>query len=172
VTRRTNPPAPLTPPGGVTRYRDRIFDDRRHDPYQAKQKYAEPTVCSDCRAVFARGRWQWGDAPQGAHEARCPACRRVRDKLPAGFVKLQGAFVASHREELIRLARNEETREKGEHPLQRIMGIDEAADGVVITTTDIHLPQRIGEALKHAYHGDLDLHYGEDEYSVRVQWRR
>jgi hypothetical protein len=42
----------------------------------------------------------------------------------------------------------------------------------VITTTDIHLPQRIGEAVRRACHGDLQVRYGSDEYSVRVHWRR
>jgi hypothetical protein len=30
---------------------------------------------------------------------------------------------------------------------------------VVITAMDIHLPRRIGEALKRAFHGHLELHY-------------
>jgi hypothetical protein len=42
----------------------------------------------------------------------------------------------------------------------------------VITTTDIHLPRRIGEALHRAYEGDLDFHYEEEAYSIRVTWRR
>ena len=33
--------------------------------------------------------------------------------------------------------------------------IEDAPDGVVVTTTDVHLPQRIAKSLKHAYHGDF-----------------
>ena len=47
-----------------------------------------------------------------------------------------------------------------------------AAVRVVVTTTDIHSPQRIAEALKHAYDGDFKLSYGHDEYTVRVNWQR
>lgn len=36
----------------------------------------------------------------------------------------------------------------------------------MITITDIHLSRRIGEAVRHAYHGKLELHYGKDEYSM------
>ena len=43
---------------------------------------------------------------------------------------------------------------------------------IVMTTTDIHLPQRIGTALKRAYHGDLDVTYAKDQWSVRARWRR
>lgn len=40
----------------------------------------------------------------------------------------------------------------------------------MITTTDIHLPRRIGEAVKRAYHGNLKEHFEEDGYFVRVDW--
>jgi len=40
----------------------------------------------------------------------------------------------------------------------------------MITTTDVHLPRRIGEAVHRAYRGDLDVKYSPDEYTVRVNW--
>jgi len=172
MTRRGRIPTPDTPPGSVARYRDRIFDDKRIDPYEAKGKLGEPTVCGDCRAVFHRGRWQWTNPPQGAHEARCPACQRIHDKLPAGYVTLEGPFFDAHREELLQLVQNEAAHERGEHPLHRIMRIEESNDKVVVLTTDIHTPRRLGRALESAYRGDLELRYGEDEYAVRVHWRR
>jgi len=165
--------APAAGHAGTTmRYRDRIFDAKRHDPYQEAGKYAEPAHCGACGALFHRGRWQWGQALPGGSTVTCPACRRIADKLPAGFVTLEGAFVEAHRDELVHLARNEAERERGEHPMHRIMDVDAGAVRVVVTTTDIHSPQRIGEALKSAYDGELDVHYGEDEYTVRVNWRR
>ena len=78
----------------------------------------------------------------------------------------------AHRAELVQLVRNEAEHERKEHPLHRIMQLDEEADRVWVSTTDIHLPHRIGEALKRAYDGELQIHYGHDEYSVRVHWRR
>jgi NMD protein affecting ribosome stability and mRNA decay len=172
MSRRAQQPTTASPAGTVTRYRDRIFDDKSHDPYQSNGKYKEPTVCGDCHAVFHGGRWQWAGAPQGAHKARCPACRRTRDKLPAGTATLTGAFFDAHRDEMLALVRHVAAREQAEHPLHRIMHIEEAPNGVVVTTTDIHSPQRIAEALKHAYHGDFNLSYGHDEYTVRVNWQR
>ena len=172
MTRRTMSPTNPSPAGTVTRYRDRIFDDKKHDPYQANGKYREPTVCPDCNALFHGGRWQWADAPQDAHKARCPACLRTRDKLAAGSVTVSGAFFKAHRDELLALVHHVAAREREEHPLHRVMQTEEAIDRVVVTTTDIHLPQRIGEALKHAYDGDFKLRYGHDEYTVRVDWQR
>ena len=69
------------------------------------------------------------------------------------------------------LAHNEEMAEKGEHPLNRIMGIQESEEGLVINTTDIHLPRRIGEAVKRAFHGTLDMQFDDASYFVRVEWR-
>jgi hypothetical protein len=173
VSRHVNPtPSPLTPPGGVTHYRDRIYDDPRHDPYQAKKKYHEPTVCSDCGVMFHHGHWQWATAPEGAQSAVCPACHRIRDKLPAGFLTLEGSYFAEHRDEILGLVRNVADRDRHDHPLNRIMDIVAEADRATVTTTDIHLPQRIGAALTNAYQGALDVQYGHDEYSVRAQWRR
>jgi hypothetical protein len=172
MTARKTIPSPLTGPGGVARHGAAIYDDPQHDPYQAKRKYTEPTVCKDCGAVFHRGRWQWSAAPADAQRALCPACHRVRDKFPAGTVTLEGGFVAGHRAELLGIVHNQERREKGEHPLHRIIAVDESVDRIVVTTTDIHLPRQIGEALKHAHQGELDIRFGAGEYSVQVNWRR
>ena len=140
------------------------------DPYQAQQKLHEPSACRQCGAVYHQGRWQWGQKPVGAHKEFCPACRRVNDKFPAGTVTLRGDIVRQHKDQIIGLARNEEAAEKGEHPLNRIISIEATDEGLVISTTDIHLPRRIGEALKRAFHGELAMHFDEAGYFVRVDW--
>jgi hypothetical protein len=63
---------------------------------------------------------------------------------------VSGSFAVSHRTEILKLARHQEQQENREHPLHRIMGIEEKVDSIVIKTTDIHLPRAIGEALHHA----------------------
>ena len=83
-----------------------------------------------------------------------------------------GTFNESQQEQVRGVIKNTEAREIREHPLSRIMGIERRPEGLVISTTDTHLPRRIGEALKHAYHGELELHYDHDEDFVRVNWRR
>jgi NMD protein affecting ribosome stability and mRNA decay len=152
--------------------RDRLLQENRHDPYQAKHKVPEPTVCPQCGAVFHEGRWQWLARPAQAHEELCPACRRIHEELPAGYVSVSGAFFKDHRDELLHLVKNEEDREKGEHPLKRIMKIEDEDDGLQITTTDIHLARRIGDALHDAYQGELEYHYNEAENLLRVVWTR
>ncbi len=169
------------PPGGPfsgsahdRRVLGRAQDDGVNDPYKLRRKRHEPTRCPQCGAVYHEGRWQWMErAPQNAHEELCQACHRINDEYPAGVVTLTGAFVEQHGDEMINLARNLEQAEKQEHPLNRIMAVTkEAPNSVVITTTDIHLPRRIGTAIHQAFHGDLQLHFDEDNYFVRVNWTR
>lgn len=152
--------------------RDRMIQETRHDTYKARHKIPEPAVCPQCGAVFHDGRWQWMTKPAQAHEEMCPACHRIHDSFPAGFVAVEGAFFKAHREELLRLVRNEEAHAKAEHPLKRIMNIEDQDDRVLITTTDIHLARGIGEALHHAYQGELEYHYNEKENLLRVMWAR
>jgi hypothetical protein len=128
--------------------------------------------CGTCGAVYHRGRWQWGEAPAGSQSGVCPACQRISDKLPAGEIIAEGRFVRAHASELVSIIRNVAEHEGREHPLHRIMQLDEGRDRILASTTDIHLPQRMGEALKHAYDGELEIVYGHDSYSVRVHWRR
>ena len=106
--------------------RDRLIRELEHDPYHAKRKIKGPAVCSECGAVFQDGRWSWVTVPSGAHEALCPACHRIKDKVPAAFLTLGGSFLADHKDEIMNLIHNYEEREKAEHPLKRIMSIEKA----------------------------------------------
>ena len=151
---------------------DRLMRERIHDPYKTRLKLKDPTLCTQCGAVYSTGRWRWAEPPDRADEALCQACHRINDDYPAGTLTLSGDFLDKHRDEIFRLARHQEELEKGEHPLNRIMAISDEDGATVITTTDIHLPRRIGEALYDAYKGQLDFQYVEDAYSIRVTWRR
>jgi hypothetical protein len=96
----------------------------------------------------------------------------VHDGFPAGYVLLSGEFFAKHEQEILQLIRHREAQEKAEHPLQRIMAIEKTEHAIEVTTTDIHLARGIGEALHHAYQGELELHYNSDQNRLRVSWCR
>ena len=152
--------------------RDRLLQEAVHDSYKTRGKLHEPTFCLDCGAVFHGGRWQWLDIPQDAHQAACPACQRVRDHFPAGYVSVGGEFFTAHQQEILQLIQHRETQEKAEHPLQRIMDIEKNGNGIQITTTDVHLARNLGEALHHAYQGELEFQYNSDQNLLRVNWNR
>ena len=152
--------------------REQLFQELVHDSYKSGRKLPEPTCCPECGAVFHKGRWTWASAPAGAHEEKCPACHRIHDRFPAGYVTLKGKFFREHREQILQLVKNHEAKEKAEHPLERIMGIEETADGATVTTTNTHLARDVAEALHKAYKGDLDYHYNKDDNLLRASWSR
>lgn len=157
-----------------TSRQDRRIKERVHDPYQMRSKPAEPTRCPDCGVVFSAGRWQWpAEKPSGAASMVCPSCQRTRDRQPAGILTLQGAFFSEHRGEIMNLIQNKVDTQKADHPLKRIMAIEDRDDGSTrILFTDNHLPRGVGQAIESAYRGTLDIQYSDEAALVRVYWQR
>jgi hypothetical protein len=96
----------------------------------------------------------------------------MRDRVPAGELTLSGAFFTEHRQEIMNLIHNAESEARAEHPLERIMDIVEAEGCTVITFTDAHLVHGAGEALHHAYQGELDSRYTDEDALLRISWSR
>ena len=150
-----------------------LLRERIHDPYRATVKPREATRCPDCGVTFRNGRWAWPRTTQrGLRALRCPACQRIADHYPAGELLLAGNFLAAHRNEILATACHVEEIERVEHPLHRVMAIEDHENGVRITTTDIHLPHQMAHALKKAFSGEMKTHYDREGYFIRVQWER
>ena len=131
----------------------------------------EPTVCPDCHALFEHGRWCWGAGVTAAANRLCPACRRLREHAPAGVAALSGDFLRTHRDAIMDGVRHLCERAYVEHPLERLMEIDEDDETISILTTSAHLARDIGRALKEAWGGELDLDAAA-EGAPRVTWCR
>ena len=160
-----------THPAATQPRSDRTYD-RQLDAYGIRGKLPDPTACPSCGAIYRNGRWIWGSPPADAHRTRCPACRRIEDDYPAGLVTISGDFAAAHAEEIRNLIHNVEEREKQEHALKRVMAIVDEAGQLLVKTTDAKLARGIGEALHHAYRGELDYRMSEAESVLRVEWKR
>jgi len=142
------------------------------DPYKNPGKLRTPSICSQCNAVFYAGRWHWAPRPAAAHEIVCQACHRSHDGVPAGVVTLHGAFVRPNRMELVAVVRQQEEGEKRDRPQNRLINIEQGEDRIVVNTTDVQLPVRIGEAIRRTFQGTLQRHFDQESYITRVDWHR
>ena len=146
-----------------------VLDEPVHDPLRDAEKLSSPAVCTDCGAVYQAGHWEWTSAPSHATQMRCPACRRIADGKPAAHVTVTGPVAQQHADDIARLVRDVEHREKTAHPLRRVMAIDAHGDETEVRTTDVRLAQDICDALLDAYKGKLNVDYDEDEKLLRVK---
>ena len=157
---------------GQPAYRSKPLRPHLDDSYASRGKPHGAAACPECGAVFQDGRWSWAARPEAAEDLLCPACRRIQENQPAGYLVMKGDFLLKHSDEILKILHNFEGREKAEHPLQRIIKIAESDGAMQVTTTDTHLARGLGEALHHAYRGELEIRYADDENLVRVLWRR
>ena len=149
------------------------MDGASNDAFRPGRKATGPVQCPRCNAVFRRGRWTWGAAPAGAARRCCPACQRIDENYPAGYIYISGAFLKQHGAEVMARVRQCEAQEKAEHPLERIMTIEAlGAKGALVTTTSVHLARRIGHALHSAFKGELSKSYSRGDNILRVRWHR
>lgn len=150
------------------------------DPYTPRGAKRKIEICSGCRAVYRNKRWYADDEASKASQKDpaavrtvCPACLKIRDDFPGGIVTLKGDFVLPHKVELMNLIKNEEERARGFNPLERVMSIKENGHGnLIISTTNEKLAQRLGRAIKKAFHGEVSYHWSHDNKLVRVEWVR
>lgn len=149
--------------------RDQLVQEFNHDPYHAKLKLKDDTTCKSCRAVFKKGRWTWDKMHAAKLETVCPACQRVKDNAPAGFLTITQDYLSVLKQEKLNLIRHVEERESKTHPMKRLMAIEENDELMLITLTEPRLARNIGDALKKAYGGELNYEYTAGEFMLRVK---
>lgn len=154
--------------------KDKLFKPERIDPYQTALRSKGPAFCADCGATYQAGRWTWQTLPTAAAAERttCPACRRKADDAPAGTITMSGPFALAHHQEIVKLIEHVEHAEKEAHPLERLMRITPHNEGLQVTTTGVHLANRICHALDSAYQGHSTYHYNDQRTQVDVDWSR
>jgi NMD protein affecting ribosome stability and mRNA decay len=142
------------------------------DPYRLTEKLPGGVTCKDCGATVKEGRWIWKTSGKSSVVTTCPACRRIEDGYPAGFLAMEGQFLQENRKQIMNMVRSVAEAEKNEHPMERIMDIREDREGTLITTTGMHITRRLGVSLKRSYRGDLQVQYDDSEKRIRVNWSR
>jgi NMD protein affecting ribosome stability and mRNA decay len=149
------------------------------DPYLPWGGSQETLMCRVCHSIYHHKRWYLeSELPVGERRITlagmivCPACRKISNRFSGGIITLQGRFLGVHKEEILNLVRNEESRAKGVNPLERIISTKDVGNRVEIHTTSERLAQRIGRELARAYKGHVTYHWSRDDKFVRVEWCR
>lgn len=164
---------------GNVKTRRNLAEVDAHDPYQPRLAPGEVAACTECRALYQRRHWFF-DADAYMRETMqpttrmvlCPACQKIRDRYAEGQVTLHASpFLTAHKDEVLRLVRNEEERAKGINPLERIVELKESDNEIIVTTTNEKLAQRIGRTLKHSFQGTTTYHWSDPKF-LSVEWTR
>ena len=149
--------------------------------HHTKRAPKEPAVCTACGAVYADRRWTLANVKRGQNASRnwrparittCPACIQAHGGAPGGYVHIEGAFAAAHRDQISNLLRNEAERAAQDNPLGRIMLWKEGDGKLTLSTTTEHLAERLGHALEKAFGGTVNYDFSHENKLARVTWRR
>ncbi|ACC76040.1 BCAM0308 family protein [Paraburkholderia phymatum] len=156
-----------------TMRRDQRYQPHTTDSYRSPARVQGGTGCRECGAVYENGRWTWSANAEHTSQLVCPACRRILEHAPAGELWLEsGAYLVAHHDEVVSLLRHESANEEKRHALERLMNIEEEAEGIRVTTTGPHTLRRLSEALVRAHHGHLSIEYRDGEGVLRARWSR
>ena len=166
------------------RYTNTTFTHRPEprDDVRTQEAPPEPIVCSGCGAVYVHKRWS-RTAQARTRAARpgrpldvriCSGCRRRQSGVPHGFLHVDGEFVRTHRDDIVRLLKNEAARAVEDNPLAQIVAWHESGhpNDVLVTTTTEHLAVRLGRALEKAFDGRTLYGFSHVNKSAHVWWHR
>lgn len=151
---------------------------RSTDVYLSKDGM-EVSYCTKCGVIYRQKRWimdpielnQLKEDPS-VGTIVCPACQKMQDNVPGGFLTLSGEYLRKHEEEILELIKNTEAKSRNKNPLGRIMEITQEGDVLTIHTTLDKLAEKLGKEIYKAHSGELNHQWSHGENFVRVNWKR
>lgn len=135
--------------------------------------------CPYCRAIFHTKSWhndlrQYEKIKDCLELARmCPACYKTEMDLPEGIITFTGLdnFPLKRKKELINLVRNIWKRAEKRDPMDRVFKILDKGNEIQVYTTENQLALAIGNEVKRALGGDLNIGFGQRENKIaRIVW--
>ncbi|OGC23263.1 hypothetical protein A2291_08495 [candidate division WOR-1 bacterium RIFOXYB2_FULL_42_35] len=98
---------------------------------------------------------------------------RDPDKVEeGGVVRISGAFLLDHEDEILNLVKEEGKLAEARNPKAKVSSITKAGNGIVVETSSHNLALKIGKALSHAYKGEHTYKFLKGEKFVEVIWQR
>jgi NMD protein affecting ribosome stability and mRNA decay len=112
------------------------------------------------------------NAEDAVEQHKCPACRKEEDHYVMGIVHISGDFFKPRRDEIVSMVRNEEKKNLMHNPLDRIMGIVDEESSMTVETTSENFAVHLGRMLYHAYGGNVEYRFSDEQKLARVFWHR
>jgi hypothetical protein len=139
-------------------------------------RFAEPSVCDRCGAVFSGRLWRRGGKLTGAfleraEWVRCPACVQTAEKAGFGRVIIRGAYGLANEALIRRRLANVASRAARTQPERRISAIDRHDDLIEVITTSQKLAHRIVHELKKLFRGRASYAWSDDG-TLFATWER
>jgi len=100
------------------------------------------------------------------------AFRAPKKVEEGGIIKIYGAFLLDHEQDILNLVKHEGKLAEERNPAAKVAKIAKANGGFEVTTTDHNLALKIGKALSHAYKGEHTYKFLKEEKFVEVVWQR
>jgi hypothetical protein len=98
--------------------------------------------------------------------------RRPQMIEQGGVLRLSGAFLVDHAEELINLIRHEGQLAEQKNPQHKVSKIEKLDGGIRAEISDHNLALHIGKKLVHSYKGEHQYKFRPGEKFVEVDWKR
>lgn len=151
---------------------------RSTDVYLPKEGM-QVSYCTKCGVIYREKRWFMDPVElfrlkedPSVGTIVCPACQKMADNVPGGFLTLSGEYLRKHEHEILELIKNTEEKARNKNPLGRIMEISQEGDVLTILTTIDKLAEKLGKEVFKAHSGELNYQWSHGENYVRVYWKR
>lgn len=89
-----------------------------------------------------------------------------------GLLRISGAFILDHEEEILNLIKKEGKLEEQRNPNARIKKIEKNNGGISVETTHHSLAMHMGKSLQRAYKGEHKYRFLKGQKYVEVDWKR
>ncbi|NQT29048.1 MAG: hypothetical protein HQ596_00605 [Candidatus Saganbacteria bacterium] len=97
---------------------------------------------------------------------------RNPDYEEGGIIKISGAFLLDHEEDILNLVKHEGKLAEERNPNARVIEIAKINGGIEVKTSDHNLAMRIGKALSRSYKGEHHYNFRKGEKYAEVVWKR
>lgn len=89
-----------------------------------------------------------------------------------GILRLSGAFLLDHGDELLNLIKHEGRLAEQKNPQHKINKVEKVDGSILVEISDHNLTMHIGKALTHAYKGEHKYKFRDGEKYIEVDWKR